>query len=181
MTALFLFFSLILIISAIGAMSLRNLVHCALCLAVSFAALGGLFIMLGAEFVGLVQILIYVGAIAVLIVFAILLVRGSEIGKLPRWESSWKIGLIISFCVFMTISLCIYFDVKPMISNKPRTATVDIIGKELMTDYILPLEVVGLLLTAAMIGAVLLAMRDRQALVRRTGQISGTKKAEASR
>ena len=63
--------------SAIATMSLRNLVHCALALAVAFAGLAGLYLRLDAQFVGFAQVLVYVGAVAILIVFAILLTRGS--------------------------------------------------------------------------------------------------------
>ncbi len=64
--------------SAVAAMSLRNLVHCALTLMVAFAGLAALYLQLGAQFVGFAQFLIYVGAVAILIVFAILLTRSGE-------------------------------------------------------------------------------------------------------
>ena len=64
--------------SAVAAMSLRNLVHCALALTVTFAGLAAFYLQLDAQFVGFAQILVYVGAVAILIVFAILLTRGSE-------------------------------------------------------------------------------------------------------
>src|SRR5436305_10941750 len=66
------------LVSAIGAMSLRNLVHCALCLIVTFAGLAALFLRLNAQFVGFAQILVYIGAVAILILFAILLTRSSD-------------------------------------------------------------------------------------------------------
>ena len=69
--------------SAIAAMSLRNLVHCALSLVVTFAGLAALFLQLNAQFVGFAQVLVYVGAVAILIVFAILLTRGAEPGSAP--------------------------------------------------------------------------------------------------
>src|SRR5438132_1197334 len=67
------------LVSAIAAMSLRNLVHCALCLIVTFAGLAALFLNLDAEFVGFAQILVYIGAVAILILFAILLTRSSDL------------------------------------------------------------------------------------------------------
>src|SRR5437867_814740 len=67
---------------AVAAMSLRNLVHCALCLIVTFAGLAALFLQLNAQFVGFAQILVYIGAVAILILFAILLTRSSEMKKI---------------------------------------------------------------------------------------------------
>lgn len=84
--------------SAIAAMSLRNLVHCALSLVVTFAGLAALFLQLNAQFVGFAQVLVYVGAVAILIVFAILLTRSAEPG-LPAPTTTgagWGIGIAIA-------------------------------------------------------------------------------------
>ncbi len=78
MTVSFLILAMITLAGGVAAMTLRRLVHCALALAVSFAGLAGLYLNLGAEFAGLAQLLVYVGAIAILIVFAILLTRSAE-------------------------------------------------------------------------------------------------------
>src|SRR5438067_13042049 len=91
----------LILISAIAAMSLRNLVHCALCLIVTFGGLAGLFLQLNAQFVGFVQILVYIGAVAILILFAILLTRSSEMGAkgsqpVSSFSSSWWIGLAVA-------------------------------------------------------------------------------------
>src|SRR5207302_395114 len=73
MTLPFAILAVVTLAGAIAAMSLRNLVHCALCLVATFGGLAGLFLQLGAQFVGLAQILVYIGAVAILIVFALLL------------------------------------------------------------------------------------------------------------
>src|ERR1044072_2176148 len=73
---------------AICAMSLRNLVHCGLCLALTFAGLAAIYLQLTAEFVGLAQLLVYVGAVAILIVFTILLTRNAEVHISPV-SRSW--------------------------------------------------------------------------------------------
>src|SRR5262245_29650690 len=90
--------------SAIAAMTLRNLVHCALCLALMFAGLAGVFLQLNAEFVGLVQILVYVGAVAVLIVFAILLTRGTEPPSPAPIATAAPWGVAIAVAAFFTIA-----------------------------------------------------------------------------
>ena len=78
MSAAFLVLAIVTMVAACAAMTLRGLVHCALALAVAFAGIGTLYLSLGAQFLGLAQLLVYVGAIAVLIVFVILLTRGGD-------------------------------------------------------------------------------------------------------
>lgn len=158
------------VVSGVAAMSLRNLVHCALALTVTFAGLAGLYLQLNAQFVGFAQILIYVGAIAILIVFAILLTRGSEPSLQPVFSSGWLLGIGIAVALFALVSALLLSsrDLVRSLSSPP-TVSVRQIGEQLMTRYVLPLEVVGLLLTAALIGAVILAMRD-PITIEETGQ-----------
>src|SRR5262245_28306081 len=88
------------LVAAIAAMSLRNLVHCALCLAVALAGLAATYLQLHAAFVGWAQILVYVGAVAILIVFAILLTRSSETTPQPVMSRSWIFGICVAVLVF---------------------------------------------------------------------------------
>src|SRR5438067_2420638 len=153
----------LILISAIAAMSLRNLVHCALCLIVTFAGLAALYLQLDAQFVGFAQILVYVGAVAILIVFAVLLTRGAETPQQSIFSSHSAVGLAIAVIVFALLARMILTS-RALNQNPPasHSATVQQIGDQLMTKYILPLEVIGLLLTAALIGAVIIAMREKE-------------------
>src|SRR5690242_17583165 len=99
--------------SAIAAVSLRNLVHCALSLVVTFAGLAALFLQLDAEFVGFAQILVYVGAVAILIVFAILLTRGSEPPSEAIYSNRWMAGLGIAAGIFVLIT-SVFFSSKSL-------------------------------------------------------------------
>jgi NADH-quinone oxidoreductase subunit J len=167
MSIVFVIIAALMLVSSIAAMALRNLVHCALCAALAFAALAALFLQLGAQFVGFAQILVYVGAVAILIVFAILLTRGSEPSKQPLLSRNWWAGLGTAGLVFFALTAAI-------LTGLPRPApartgvevaaavTVENIGIKLMTDHVLALEVVALLLTAALIGAVVIAMEERE-------------------
>ncbi len=148
---------------ALAAMCLRNLVHCALALAVSLAGLAAVYLQLDAQFVGFAQLLVYVGAVAILIVFAILLTRGSEPPTQPIFSSTWLVGAGVAAAVFTVFAWVISSSkaVKQEAAPPPET-TVAQLGNQLMTHYILPLEVLGLLLTAALIGAVLIAMQERR-------------------
>jgi NADH-quinone oxidoreductase subunit J len=166
MTLVFVILALLTVAGAIAAMSLRSLVHCALCLVLAFGGLAALFLQLDAQFVGLAQILVYIGAVAILIVFAILLTRGSEPPREPIVTSSWVMGVGIAALAFGSLAAAALSSAATRMPGGPRadvesTAAVRNIGLKLMSDYVLPLEVVALLLTAALIGAVIIAMQEK--------------------
>lgn len=164
MTLSFIIIAALIIAAAVAAMTLRNLVHCALAVAVAFGGLAAAYLQLGAQFVGLTQILVYVGAVAILIVFAVLLTRGGEAPEKSVFSTSWCMGAGIAIGVFGLLAWAINrsFASRRELPPEP-SATVEQIGKSLMADFVLPLEVIGLLLTAALIGAVIIAMRDEPA------------------
>ncbi|PAW76478.1 MAG: NADH-quinone oxidoreductase subunit J [Pedosphaera sp. Tous-C6FEB] len=148
--------------SAIAAMSLRNLVHCALSLVLTFAGLAGLYLQLNAEFVGFTQILVYVGAVSILIVFAILLTRGTEPANEPATVSPWA-GIPVAALAFAAMAVSVLGSPVGQRKAAPMgEASVKTLGQKLMTDFVLPLEVMALLLTAAMLGAVIIAMREKE-------------------
>jgi NADH:ubiquinone oxidoreductase subunit 6 (subunit J) len=154
--------AILAVVGAIAAMTLRNLVHCALALTVVFAALAGIYLQLGAQFVGFAQILVYIGAVAILIVFAILLTRSGDSPGRQRFSASLIAGGAIALGVFGVVSGVILSSKALSRALPPApSATVREIGDGLMTRYVLPLEVLGLLLTAALIGAVVIALRER--------------------
>ena len=163
MTWPFAIIAVLTLASAIAALSLRNLVHCVLMLMVTFAGLAAFYLQLDAQFVGFAQILIYIGAVAILLVFAILLTRGNEPPHKPGVSLNWVAGVGIAATVFgllcgiILTSRALTREIGP-----PPEATVRQIGVQIMGKFILPLEVVGLLLTAALIGAVLIAMREKE-------------------
>jgi NADH-quinone oxidoreductase subunit J len=154
------------LVSAIAAMTLRSLVHCALFAALTFGGLAGLYLELGAQFVGFAQILVYVGAVAILIVFAILLTRGSEPSGQPVMSSSWWWGVLVAVLVAGSLIWAVLASPLHLAAGIPKAdvsndAAVHQIGTGLMTQYVVPLEIVALLLTAATIGAVIIAMQEK--------------------
>src|SRR5438309_3285283 len=100
----FIAIALLTVAGAVAAMSLRNLVHCALALTVTFAGLAAFYLQLDAQFVGFSQILIYIGAVAILIVFAILLTRGSEPPQQSVFSSGAVAGVSVAFLVFALLA-----------------------------------------------------------------------------
>ena len=163
MTFSFAILALLTLASAVAALTLRNLIHCALCLTVTFASLAGLFLQLDAQFVGFAQVLVYIGAVAILVVFAILLTRGSDPPRERVFSSSWVWGAGVALAVFTVLATAILSSSQLRREpSAPSPASVRQIGEELMTRYVLPLEVLGLLLTAALIGAVVIALQEKQ-------------------
>ncbi len=153
--------AIVTILAAATAMSLRNLVHSVLALAVAFAGIAAFYLQLDAQFVGFAEILVYVGAVAILIVFAILLTRSGEAPDQSVLGPGWFYGIIVSALVFTAIGWAILnSSALPTEVPVASDATVKHIGEALMTKYVLPLEIIGLVLTAAMIGAVLIALRE---------------------
>jgi NADH-quinone oxidoreductase subunit J len=174
MTVSFLILAIMTLAGGVAAMTLRRLVHCALALAVAFAGLAALYLNLGAEFAGLAQLLVYVGAIAILIVFAILLTptraAGEEAGLQKAFSPAGLGGALLALAVFAVLAWAV---VTSSVARQPGaeaapSASMQEIGLALMQRYVLPLEVIALMLTAAMIGAVILAMKEK-----RTGAGSG--------
>jgi NADH-quinone oxidoreductase subunit J len=157
----FLFTALLTVAGALAAALLRNLVHCALSLTVTFAGLALLYLQLDAQFAGFAQILVYIGAVAILVVFAILLTRGSGIPEYRSYSTSWFAGLTIAAAIFALLTWAV---TKSLPTNATATsapaATVQSIGAALMSSYALPLEIVAVLLTVALIGAVIVAMPE---------------------
>jgi NADH-quinone oxidoreductase subunit J len=159
----FTFIAVLTVASAVAAMSLRNLVHCVLMLTVTFAGLAALYLGLDAQFVGFAQVLVYIGAVSILVVVAILLTRSGEPPRRSLFSATWLVGFGVALTVFGLLSGLILSsraltrEIRP-----PPDVSVRQIGDQLMSKFILPLEVTGLLLTAALIGAVIIAMHEKE-------------------
>jgi NADH-quinone oxidoreductase subunit J len=158
-TAAFIVIAILTLAGALAAASLPKLIHAALCLVVAFVGIAGFFFLLGAEFVGLVQVFVYVGAVAVLIVFTILLTRRTDENT---GGFNWS-GVGIALAVFAGLVWAVLQTPSLAIPAPLMEAlTVKRIGEVLMTDYIWPLQCVGLLLTAAFIGGLILVMEEKR-------------------
>jgi NADH-quinone oxidoreductase subunit J len=161
MSPAFIIIAFVTLLAAASAMSLRNLVHSALALTVTFAGIAALYLLLDAQFVGFAQILVYVGAVAILIVFAILLTRSGETPNQAVLAPGWFYGIAVSAVVFTMLGWTVLTtSALPKETSAAPAATVKNIGDALMNKYVLPLEIIGLLLTAAMIGAVIIALKE---------------------
>jgi NADH-quinone oxidoreductase subunit J len=158
MTATFLILAALTIIGASAAMGLRNLIHCVLALTLGFVGLAMLYLELGAQFVGFTQILVYVGAVAILSVFAIMMTRSAGPNAEPALSASWITGLVVAGATFAVLAWAILSSGSATQAVAAPEVSVRQIGDALMHSYAVPLEIMGLLLTAALIGAVIVAM-----------------------
>ncbi len=158
-TAAFIVIAVLTLSAALAAATMPQLIHATLAFAAAFIGVAAFYFLLGAEFVGLVQVFVYVGAVAVLIVFTILLTRRDpEKDRGFHWS-----GVIIAILVFGGLVWSI-LKTPGLAIGAPQieALTVKRIGETLMTDYVWPLQCVGVLLTAALIGALILVMEEKR-------------------
>jgi NADH-quinone oxidoreductase subunit J len=153
-------FSLMLVLALGGALVAvlpKSIIHNVLGLATSLVGVAGLFIFLGSEFLAMMEILIYVGAICIAIVFAIMLSQPMHLTIPPRWRPKVLSSLVVTIVVFISFSVMV---TKTPWEQAVRTSTdwgVKRLGTLLLTRYELLFELVSLVLLVAIIGAVITA------------------------
>ena len=163
MTPYFLLLAAITIAGLGTAMSLRNPVHCVIGLTVGLVGLAALYLQLGAQFAGFTQVLVYVGAVAILIVFAIMMTRNAGTLHMETLSRSWVSGVAIAVGAFAALAWAIHAGIPHPAATPPLPETsLQAMGQTLLHRFVLPLEIVGLLLTAALIGAGVLATDEMQ-------------------
>jgi NADH-quinone oxidoreductase subunit J len=145
--------------AAVMVVTSRHLMHAALYLAVTLAGIGGVFLVLRADFLALVQLIVYVGAVAVLFLFGLMLTR-APIGREALDSQNRGLGLGVATTLFVVLAGLIL-----QAFGGERTAdvtgpSIDVIGIAIFADWVLPFEVLSMLLLAALIGAILLARRE---------------------
>ncbi len=148
-------------VSAISVVLARNVVHAALYLVVTLLSVGGVYLLLGAEFVAWVQILIYVGAIVILFLFGLMLTK-APIGRDTLDHHNRWIGGVVGGGVFLGLVFLIQdaFKTQDSVALPVFHTDTAAVGEVLFRSYVLPFEAVSFLLLAALIGAVVLARKD---------------------
>ncbi len=154
--------SALVIGAAMGVVLLPNIVYAAFLLGGVFVSMSGLYLLLNADFVSAAQILIYVGAVNVLILFAIMLVNKRQAYqevKLGVLRNSVTAVVCVALFALLTVTVTsTTWSLTPAIAVLPSTLVV--LGKHLFTDYLLPFELASILLLVALIGAIILARRE---------------------
>ena len=172
-TIFFYFFSIITVASALMVIVSKNTVHAVFFLILDFISVGCLFIMSGAEFLGMIMLIVYVGAVAVLFLFVVMMLNVAQ--QKNQWllseDSSGHIpiGLIISALIFFELIIVIGgWKYKPDLFNSnnlqisSELSNTHSLGQILYTDYIHVFQISGMILLIAMIGAIVLTFRQRE-------------------
>ena len=168
----FYFFSIVAVISAIMVTVSKNTVHSVFFLILDFISISCLFIMIGAEFLGMIMLIVYVGAVAVLFLFVVMMLNVAQ--QQNQWFNSKEnsshipIGLIISTIIFFELIIVVGgWKYKPELSDPNNTqlsneiSNTHSLGQVLYTDYIHVFQISGMILLVAMIGAIVLTFRQR--------------------
>ena len=172
-TIFFYIFSIIAVISAIMVTASKNTVHSVFFLILDFISISCLFIMIGAEFLGMIMLIVYVGAVAVLFLFVVMMLNVAQ--QKNQWFASKSnsshipIGLIISAIIFFELIIVVGgWKYKPELISSNNLSTINDIsnthslGQVLYTDYIHIFQISGMILLVAMIGAIVLTFRQRE-------------------
>ncbi|WP_290966571.1 NADH-quinone oxidoreductase subunit J [Gracilimonas sp.] len=157
--------------SALAMVINKNVVNSALFLVLNMVSLAGIFLILNAQFLAVIQILVYAGAIMVLFLFVIMLLNVEDEEKL---FDKFRVKYLLTFLLAMVVMGQIFYslagvtDMLPQISGQMATiGTVEAVGDVLYTDYLLPFEMTAVLLTAAVVGALMIAQHK----IKRTDEI----------
>jgi NADH-quinone oxidoreductase subunit J len=148
-----------LLISALLVVTLRDIIRCGLALIVSFASLAGIYALLGDPLVAAAQVLVYIGAISVLILFAIMVTQTKNAPVRLAFQTQAWIAAVAAGVIAVVISIAVLATTWPAGGQRVWTTTTEV-AHLLFSDYVLPFEVVSVLLTAAVVGGVFLARRE---------------------
>ena len=178
-TIFFYTFSIIAVVSAIMVTVSKNTVHSVFFLILDFISISCLFIMIGAEFLGMIMLIVYVGAVAVLFLFVVMMLNVAQ--QKNEWFTSQEssghipVGLIISAIIFFELIIVVGgWKYKPDLFNTNNlnlsggTSNTHSLGQVLYTDYIHIFQLSGMILLVAMIGAIVLTFRQRSGVKRQS-------------
>ena len=157
--ALFWILAAVMLGSGLLVVTMRDIIRCGLAMIVCFGALAGIYVLMGAPLIGAAQVIVYIGAISVLILFAIMLTQTKDAPARLVFQTQAGFAAIASVVIAVVIALAVVATDWGEVSERIRLATNDM-ARVLFSDFILPFEVVSVLLLAAVIGGVFLAKRE---------------------
>ncbi len=168
-TLVFYIFAAVLILAALMVVGLRNIVHSALALIVVFAMAAGIYVLLNAEFIAIVQILVYVGAVTILILFALMLTRIAGLRRTNPTNKLWFVAIIICALIGGTIIYAVTSSQRAIANVSSATEPANVsnvvrVGQLLYSptgySYVLPFEIASLVLLVAIVGAIVIGRED---------------------
>ena len=157
--ALFWILAAVMIGAGLLVVSMRDIIRCGLAMIVCFLALAGIYVLMGAPLIGAAQVIVYIGAISVLVLFAIMLTQTKDAPSRLVFQTQAVPAAIASVVVAVLIALAISATDWGEATRRVRLGT-DVMAKALFQDFVLPFEIVSVLLLAAVIGGVFLAKRE---------------------
>jgi NADH-quinone oxidoreductase subunit J len=152
--------SVVMVVAALRMVTTRNVVHAALHLVIVLAGAAGIFILLGAEFVGVTQVLVYIGAIVVLFLFGIMLTRGALGEDEEANTEKRRMAALVGVLVLVVTGGAVLDSFGDAAVNRSAPSLTSEIGDTIFSQYIVPFEAVSVLLLAALIGAIVVARQD---------------------
>jgi NADH:ubiquinone oxidoreductase subunit 6 (subunit J) len=158
--AAFLILAAITLGSALLVVTLRNLFHSVLALVLSLLGVAGLYVLLSAGFLAVIQVLIYVGAIATLFIFVIMLTLRIDDRAIRQTNEQVLAGIVVCVAALALMLAALLTAPWRQLATPSPAPGVETLGSDLLTTYLLPFEVISLLLIAALVGAVTLARRE---------------------
>jgi NADH:ubiquinone oxidoreductase subunit 6 (subunit J) len=156
------FISLVTLGAAVMVVTNKNILHSAFYLVLAFVGVAAIYVLLEAPFIAVVQVLVYIGAIAILIVFAIMLTRRILSKDLEQKNAQWVLAALGSVALFSVLGWIVYSVKWPVNSAIVPQDTITLLGQELLTTYVVPFEIVSVLLLAALVGAILIGRENDQ-------------------
>ncbi len=151
----------LMIYGGIRLVTTRNVVHAALYLVVVLAGVAAQYILLAAEFVAAVQVLVYIGAIVVLFLFGVMLTRARIGGEAEMTRATWAGGLVVAVVLLGLLAyVLIDWFGESKLPEEVDIGTAEAVSDSIFGTFLVPFEVVSVLLTAALIGAIVIARRD---------------------
>jgi NADH-quinone oxidoreductase subunit J len=156
----FVLLALATIVGALRVVTTKNVVHAALWLVIVLAGVGANFLLVGAEFTGVTQVLVYIGAIVVLFLFGTMLTR-SPIGRDPDVDNpSWYMGLVVAVPLLALLAYAVIDEWGNDALPRETVQTTALVSDSIFSTYLVAFEAIGFLLTAALIGAIVLARKE---------------------
>ncbi len=161
MQLVFLVLAVVAVGTAVGVVTSKNIFYSALLLVACLFTVAGFYVLLEATFLAAVQVLIYVGAIAVLILFAVMLTERMMSKAARAWNEQWWVALLVAICL-VAVMLYVVLTTNWQISDAATPADAIVaLGQTLLSTYVLPFEVASVVLLMALIGAIIIAREER--------------------
>ncbi len=153
--------SIVTLGAAVAVVTNKNILHSAFYLVLAFVGIASIYVLLEAPFIAVVQVLVYIGAIAILIVFAIMLTRRIMSKDIEQRNAQWIWSALGALILFGVLGWIVYSANWPVVQGAVPDDPIALLGQELLTTYVVPFEIASVLLLAALVGSIVIG-RERE-------------------